>query len=74
MSTNVAHLEYRHTLEVSEYKGILVLCDMSFRPRSSGEPAKGMGTMADALLPASPLVLPRCKTWWSPSPGTTCWR
>lgn len=47
---------------------------MSFRPRGSGEPTKGMRAMADALLPASPLVLPRCKTLRSPSPGTTCWR
>lgn len=57
-----------------EVRGLLLECDISLLPWSSGEDTKGMGAMADALSPATPLVLPRCKMWWFPSPGTTCWR
>lgn len=63
-------------MDHSKYANKIVL--WSFNPEQyliqTREQTKGMGMMADALLPASPLVLPRCKTLWSPSLGTTCWR
>lgn len=61
-------LEYLgHDFTFTDIQGLLEQCDI-------WGPTKGMGAMADAPSAVPPLVLPHCKMWWSPSPGTTCWR
>lgn len=65
---------FRTRLNVYWYTRPLKTCGIWLGPWSSGGPTKGMGAMADAPSAVPPLVLPHCKMWWSPSPGTTCWR